>query len=176
MSRRTSRSVSGAQGEPLRRRSPGGRPAAGAAPDSPGPAARSRRPTRSASGILRTVDQLIRTMGRDARFLRRLAEFHGTIVVLSATDTGRELAIVLDGQGVRAHPHDGGPFDVKIRATERVHQAVLFGEMDPDAAFFTGRVRILGSLVTAFRVKNRFLSLLQQYLSPVSAKPWAQRP
>ena len=65
----------------------------------------------------------------------------------------------------QARTRADGPFDVKIRATEQTHQAVLSGEMDADAAFFTGKVRILGSVLTAFRVKNRFLSFLQRHLT-----------
>lgn len=119
------------------------------------------RPTRD---VMREVNRLLAALGRDACFRRQVAEFATTTLVLSATDTGRELAVVLGEQGVRAHPYEGEPFDVKIRATESVHQAVLYGELDPDAAFFAGRVRICGCLLTAFRVKNRFLGFVQQHL------------
>lgn len=115
--------------------------------------------------ILGEVSHLVETMNRDNQFREQAAEFKGTTLVLSATDTGRELAIILDGQGVRARPYAGGGFDVKIQATEKVHWSVLSGEMDADAAFFTGRVRICGSVIVAFRLKNRFLSLLQWHLT-----------
>ena len=117
--------------------------------------------------IIQKISRLTETMNRDAQFVKRIAEFAGTTLVLSATDTGRELAIVLDGQEVRVHPYVGGSCDAKIRATEEVHWAVLSGRMDPDTAFFAGKVHISGSVVTAFRVKNRLLGHLQQHLARV---------
>lgn len=119
----------------------------------------------STGELINEVEGLVAEMNRDPHVLEQLAEFDGTTLVLSATDTGREMAIVLDGGGVRVSPYAGEPFDVKIRGTEQVHEAVLFGEMDPDAAFFTGKIRISGSIVTAFRIKNRFLSLLQRHFA-----------
>ena len=38
-----------------------------------------------------------------------------------------------------------------------------------DAAFFAGKASVSGSIVKAFRVKNKFLSLLQKYLRASSA-------
>ncbi len=115
--------------------------------------------------ILGEVSCLVEKMNRDNQFLKQVAGFKGTTLVLSATDTGRELVLILDGQGVRARPYAGEAFDVKIQATERIHWSVLSGEMDADAAFFTGKVRICGSVIAAFRLKNRFLSLLQWHLT-----------
>jgi hypothetical protein len=37
--------------------------------------------------------------------------------------------------------------------------------MDADAAFFAGKASVSGSVVTAFRLKNRFLSLLRRHLA-----------
>ena len=130
--------------------------------------ARSGPSARCDEDILRQVNSLIETMNRDPGFRKAIAGFADTTVVLSATDTGRELLIALDGHGVRVGPYTGGPCDVKIQATEAVHWAVLSGEMDADAAFFLGRVRIRGPVLTAFRVKNRFLSLLQKHVADTS--------
>jgi predicted lipid carrier protein YhbT len=66
---------------------------------------------------------------------------------------------------VRVRPYTDEPFDVKIRATEQVLWAVLSGRMDADAAFFAGKASVSGSVVTAFRLKNRFLSLLRRHLA-----------
>jgi len=120
------------------------------------------RPT---SDVIRSVRRLIATVNRDPGFVAQVAEVGPTTLVVRATDTGRALRIVLDAQGAQAHAYGGEPFDVEVRATERVHQAIFFGEMDPDAAFFAGRVRISGSILKAFRIKNRFLGLLQQHLA-----------
>ena len=121
--------------------------------------------TWSNSDIIRELNHLVEMMNRDPQFINQIAGVKNATVVLSAIDTGREFIIGLDKQGVRVCPYAGESFDVKIRATEQVHWAVLSGQMDADAAFFTGKVRICGSVVTAFRVKNRFLSLLQKYIA-----------
>jgi collagenase-like PrtC family protease/putative sterol carrier protein len=121
--------------------------------------------TWSNSDIIRELNQLVEMMNRDPQFIKQVAGVKSATVVLSAIDTGREFIIGLDKQGVRVCPYAGESFDVKIKATEQVHLAVLSGRMDADAAFFTGKVRICGSVVTAFRVKNRFLSILQKYIA-----------
>lgn len=121
-------------------------------------------PTEHDEDIIREVNLLAESLERDEQFAKRVAEFKDTTLVLSATDTGRELIIELDGRGVRARLYAGEPFDVKILATEEIHSAVLHGRMDADAAFFSGKVKISGSIVAAFRVKNSLLGLLQQHL------------
>ncbi len=127
-----------------------------------------RHPTniqvRSNEDIIREVNLLTELLERDEQFAKRVAELKDTTLVLSATDTGRELVIELDGRGVRARHYAGEPFDVKILATEEIHSDVLHGRMDADAAFFSGKVKISGSIVAAFRVKNSLLGLLQQHL------------
>jgi predicted lipid carrier protein YhbT len=119
----------------------------------------------SSNDIILEVNQLVEMMNRDPQFIKQVAEFKGITLVLSATDTEREFTIELNEQGVRVRPYVGEPFDVKIRATEQVLWAVLSGRMDPDAAFFAGKAGVSGSVVTAFRLKNRFLSLLQRHLA-----------
>ncbi len=110
------------------------------------------------------VASILDTINRDPQFVRQIAGLKTTTLVMSATDTGRELLILLDKSGVRARPYAGEPHDVQISATEEVHWAVLSGQMDADAAFFAGRVRISGSVTAAFRIKNKFLNLVQSYL------------
>jgi predicted lipid carrier protein YhbT len=119
----------------------------------------------SSEQILRELDQLVEMMNDDPQFSERLARFRGTTVVLSATDTKREFIIELDEQGVCVQPYTGESSDVKIQAAEQVLWAVLSGQMDADAAFFAGKVRIRGSVATAFRVKNGFLSFIQKHLA-----------
>ena len=120
---------------------------------------------RSSNDIIDEVTCLAERMNEDPQFLKQVAEFKGIRLVLSTTDTAREFMIILDAKGAHVRPYSGEPFDVKIQAEERVHLAVLSGEMDADAAFFAGKVRIRGSVIAAFRVKNRFLSLLQWHLA-----------
>lgn len=121
-------------------------------------------PLEGNADIIGEVNGLAGVMGRDLQFIRKIREFGDMTLVLSATDTGREIAITLDGQGVHARLYQGGRFDVKIRATEQVHWEVLSGETDADEAFFAGRVNVSGSIVTAFRLKNGLLPLLQAHL------------
>ncbi len=119
----------------------------------------------SSNDIIHEVSQLVEMMNRDPQFIKQIAGFKGITLVLSATDTEREFTIELNEQGVRAQPYVGEPFDVKIRANEEVLWAVLSGRMDADAAFFAGKASVSGSVVAAFRLKNRFLSLLQRHLA-----------
>ena len=119
----------------------------------------------SSEDIMSQVSRVVETLNHDRQFLDHLAQFKGLTVVLSATDTGRELSITFDEQCVCTYLNGDGPFDVKIQASEEVHLAMLSGKMDPDTAFFTGKARIRGSVFTAFRVKNKFLSLVQWHLA-----------
>jgi putative sterol carrier protein len=97
--------------------------------------------------------------------MNRIAKFRRVSIVFNATDTGREFTVFLDEQRVRVISGSRESCTFKIWATEQVLWAILSGQMDADAAFFSGKVRIYGSIVRAFRVKNRFLSLLQKHLS-----------
>jgi len=119
----------------------------------------------STDDIICEVARLAETMNRDSRFVKELAGFKRTRLVLSATDTGRGFLILLDKQRVTVRPYSDGPFDVRIRASEQILWDVLSGRMDADAAFFSGKAGVSGSLITAFRVKNKFLSLLQKQLA-----------
>ncbi len=115
--------------------------------------------------ILRELNQLVEVMNNDSQFIEDTAKFKGTTVVLSATDTKRSFIIKMDKQGVQVDPYINGPFDVEIQATEQILWEVLSGQMDADAAFFAGKASVSGSIVTAFRVKNKFLSFLQKYMT-----------
>ena len=68
--------------------------------------------------IMEDVSRLVRIMNADRGFTRDLARMAGTTLVLSATDTGRELEVMMKADGVVARPYEGGPYDVKIEATE----------------------------------------------------------
>ncbi len=120
---------------------------------------------------MKELARLVQDMNRNPEFTRQAAELENASLVLSATDTGRELLIALADGRVSVRLFADEPFDVKVRATEQVHWAVLSGQMDADAAFFAGKVHISGSLLTAFRLKNRFLNLLQWHLAPTRAEP-----
>lgn len=115
--------------------------------------------------IIWRVSQLIEDISRDPKFMNQIAGFKRVSIVFSAADTGREFTVFLDEQRVRVISGSSESCTFKIRATEQVLWAILSGQMDADAAFFSGKVRIYGSIARAFRVKNRFLSLLQKHLS-----------
>jgi collagenase-like PrtC family protease/putative sterol carrier protein len=121
--------------------------------------------TWSDDDILCELNKLVEVMNNDSQFIECAARFKGTTVVLSATDTKRSYIIKLDKQGVHVHSYINGPFDVKIQAIEQVLWKVLSGQMDADAAFFAGKASVSGSVFTAFRVKNKFLSLLQKHIT-----------
>jgi putative sterol carrier protein len=115
--------------------------------------------------IARELDELTETMNHDKQFMEQMATFKATTIVISATDTKREFIILLDKQGVQARPYAGESFDVMFKAAEQILWEVLSGRMDADAAFFAGKVNVCGSAVKAFRVKNRFLSILQKHVA-----------
>ena len=119
----------------------------------------------SDNDILYELNQLVDVMNNDPQFVENVAKFKGTTIVLSATDTKRSFIIKLDKQGVQVHPYLKGSYDVKIQATEQVLWEVFSGRMDADAAFFAGKASVSGSIVTAFRIKNKFLSFLQKYIT-----------
>ncbi len=118
--------------------------------------------------IIREVTGLVEALNGDTQFMDQLAGLAPTTLVLSATDTGREVMIALDGTGVRVSPYGGEPFDAMIQASEHVLAGVLTGEMDADTVFFARKARVRGSMIAAFRLKNRFLSFLQWH--------WTHRP
>ena len=70
----------------------------------------------------------------------------------------------MDKQGVQVQPYTGESFDVMIKATEHILWEILSGQVDADAAFFAGKINVCGSVVKAFHVKNRFLSMLQRHV------------
>ncbi len=115
--------------------------------------------------ILRELNQLLDVMNNDPQFIEHAARLKGTTVVFSATDTKRSFIITLDKQGAQVHPYLKGSYDVKIQATEQVLWEVFSGRMDADAAFFAGKARVSGSVFTAFRIKNKFLSFLQKHIT-----------
>ncbi len=114
--------------------------------------------------IIRELNELTEMMNRDKQFMEQMATFKTTTIVISATDTKREFIILLDTQGVQVHPYAGESFDVMIKAAEQILWEILSGRMDADTAFFAGKVSVCGSVVKAFHVKNRFLSILQKYV------------
>ena len=60
-----------------------------------------------------------------------------------------EGAIMLDGQGVRAGDEEA---DVTLTAEAEVFRAILDGEMNPTAAFMTGKLSVDGSMGLAMKL------------------------
>ncbi len=115
--------------------------------------------------IIWRVSQLIEDISCDPEFMNQIAGVKRVSIAFIAKDTGREFTVFFDGQCVRVRPGSSESCTLKIRETEQVLWAILSGQRDADAAFFSGKVRIYGSIAKAFQVKNRFLSLLQKHLS-----------
>ncbi len=115
--------------------------------------------------VIGELSRVVEAVNLDPTFLKLSGECEGIVLVLSATDTGRELAIELTRLGARAEPYEGGRCSVRIKATEKVLWEILSGGMDADAAFFAGKVRVSGSITDALRVKNRLLPLIQANLA-----------
>jgi putative sterol carrier protein len=62
---------------------------------------------------------------------------------------GDEGAILVDENGVRA---DDGDADVTLSADPDVFQDILAGDLDPTAAFMTGRLKVEGDMGMAMRL------------------------
>ncbi len=60
-----------------------------------------------------------------------------------------EGAIIADGTGVRA---DDGEADVTLTADADVFEEMIAGDLDPTAAFMTGRLTIEGDMGLAMRL------------------------
>lgn len=60
-----------------------------------------------------------------------------------------EGAIIADGTGVRA---DDGEADVTLTADADVFEEMIVGDLDPTAAFMTGRLTIEGDMGLAMRL------------------------
>jgi putative sterol carrier protein len=62
---------------------------------------------------------------------------------------GDECAIILDGTGARAGDEEA---DVTMTADTDTFRAILEGNLNPTAAFMTGRLRIAGDMGAAMRL------------------------
>ena len=58
-------------------------------------------------------------------------------------------AILIDGDGVRA---EDGEADVTLKADAETFQAILDGDLDPTAAFMTGRLEVDGDMASAMKL------------------------
>jgi putative sterol carrier protein len=64
-------------------------------------------------------------------------------------DIDDEGSILIDGSGVRA---GAGEADVALAADADTFRAILEGDLDPTAAFMSGRLRIEGDMGAAMRL------------------------
>jgi len=102
--------------------------------------------------------------------IRRAPEIMGEIkgeggrkvAVFEATDTGRCISIIFDKGDISSYVGRMDPYDLRFEATEATHLGILSGQIDPDGAFFTRKIRICGPLVEAVRLKNLFLRMQRQ--------------
>lgn len=63
-----------------------------------------------------------------------------------------EGAVIIDETGVRPDDGGGGEVEVTLTAGEDVFRALLSGELDPTAAFMSGRLRIDGAMGKAMKL------------------------
>lgn len=64
---------------------------------------------------------------------------------------GDEGAVILDGSGVRA-AEEGEEADVTMTADSDTFQDILAGELNPTAAFMSGKLKIDGDMGTAMKL------------------------
>ncbi len=101
-------------------------------------------------------------------------------VVFAAVDSDRRVAVELAGGRILLRLDSVTAYDVMIEATEDTLSEIFRGASDADAAYFSGRLSVRGSLMTAFRLRARLLGLVQEHVvgmgSPLAVgRAWAYR-
>ncbi len=110
-------------------------------------------------------------LSADEKVLKVVAGMKPTRIAFAAPETGRRVMVEVGGG--RLSFRLGGEdecdveYDVMIEATEDTLARVIRGEWDADAADFTGRLRIRGSLAAAFTLRVKLLGLVQMHAAKI---------
>ncbi len=104
------------------------------------------------------------SLSNDERAREAARAIEPATVVFAAVDTDRRVAVELAGGRISLRLDGATACDVMIEATEETLSKIFRGESDADAAYFSGRLSIRGSLMTAFRLRTRLLGLVQAHV------------
>ncbi len=117
----------------------------------------------SRADVERALALLEESLRADKRVLKELRGAKTTKVLFVARDTGRRITVEIGNGRLSCHLGDGAESDVTIEAAEETLAGVISGDLDADAAYFCGKLRVRGSLVAAFKLRVKLLGLIQAH-------------
>ena len=106
---------------------------------------------------------LIESIRRDPEIMDEIRrEKRRKVALFEASDTGKVISIIFDKGDISSYLGRTDKYDLRFEATEATHLGILNGQIDPDSAFFTRKIKIYGPLIEAVRLKNLFLKMQRQ--------------
>ena len=121
----------------------------------------------SRADVERALALLEESLRADKRVVKELGGRKTTKVLFVARDTGRRITVEIGNGRLSCHLGDGVESDVTIEAAEETLAGVIRGDLDADAAYFSGRLRVRGSLAAAFKLRVKLLGLVQAHAARV---------
>ncbi len=112
------------------------------------------------NNILEKLNMLIKLVKQDSKLVNQLS-MENKIIVFKALDTGRSITIELKNGDISGCANEPIKYDMKFVASENIHLGILSGEIDPEGAFFSRKIKVQGSLIDIVRFKNEYLSRIQ---------------
>lgn len=112
------------------------------------------------NNISKELNRLLKIVKQDSELIDQLSK-ENKIIVFYATDTDRTITIKLGDGDIVGYIGEPEKYDLKFAALEIIHLGILCGEIDPEGAFFSRKIRIYGSILETVRFKNMYLSKIQ---------------
>ena len=107
--------------------------------------------------LFEELSKIVERAKNNEKCLKAIADIKEKTIFIEATDTGEKCYFqVKEGSIIGPFKGDFESPDVKLIAPEDVFLRIWKGEMDPDAGYLLGRVKIKGSFFDAVKVKNVF--------------------
>lgn len=110
--------------------------------------------------ITEELRKIIELVKQDHAMMGRLSK-ENKIIVFKTTDTNRSITIELKDGNILGYIGEPERYDLRLAAKESIFLRIFNGEMDPDAVFFSRKIKIYGSIKDAVVYKNLFLNQLQ---------------
>ncbi len=116
------------------------------------------------SNIAKELNLLIDLIKKDSKLVNQLSK-ENKIIVFEAIDTGNTVTIELKKRDISVYIGEPKKYNIKFIAQEVILFGMLSGEIDPEGAFFSRKIKIEGSTMLAVRFKNMYLNRIQYYFS-----------
>ncbi len=100
------------------------------------------------------LSRIVEKVKQDNGIMENLSDIKGSII-FQTEDTGKKFHISVEN-GEILGPLDSGlnEADLCLIGKEMDFVKIIKGELDPDAAYFLGRIRFKGSFLAAVKLKN----------------------